>query len=734
VIRARAAKLALLTLALLGAFASPAAATPQIKHVFIVVLENKDFDNTFSPSSPATYLNNTLKPNGAFVPEYYGIGHQSLTNYIAMVSGQAPSPQTQADCQAYDNFLPGEPAPPGMWTGQVIGQGCIFPNGGPGLSTVQSVANQLEDSGYTWKGYMEDMETGTSASPAPGPCRHPGVNSQDNTQSAEVGDQYATRHNPFMYFHSLIDFPTCALNVVDLIHLATDLQSESTTPNYAFITPNLCNDGHDGPCVDGQPGGLTSANQWLQNNIPAILGSPAYQDHGLLIVTFDEAEVDTPTATGDFSACCGEIPGPNSPSPGGVGGGPTSGGGHVGAVMLSPCITPGTTTDTAYNHYSLLRSVEDFFDLPHLGFAGQDGLVPFGDDILTKADCGAAPSEADLSVTKDDSDDPVTQGQQFTYTLAAKNNGPDDAQGVQVTDTLPADVTYDSSSASQGSCSEAGGTVTCDFGGLPDQEVATAAITVTPTAAGLLSNTATVSSDVDDPTPDNDSDTETTVVSSPPPGSADLSISKTDSADPVQANQTFYYTLAVHNNGPDTAQSVRVTDALPAPLDFDSAPGCSQASGTVTCDLGNLASGGDATVTITVTLARAGQLSNTANVSAATTDLDGSNNSDTETTQVSSPGGGGGAASASGSTMRLKVKPRRAHTGKRVRFRLRVFSSDPNCIGGVVIRFGHKSRVTRSSGKARRIRRTFSRPKKRFAYASKPGCGTAKARVKVKPG
>jgi hypothetical protein len=372
---------------------SAAAGVPPIKHVFIVVLENERADTSFGPDSPATYLNHSLLPAGAFVPNYYGIGHQSLTNYVAMVGGQAPNPATQSDCQFYMPFVAvGQPGA----NGQLPGAGCVYP---PGTETI---ANYLEGAGYTWKGYMEDM------APADGPadavtCRRPKMNSQDGTQKAKVGDQYAARHNPFVYFSAITGDgadgstdteavrDTCNRNDVDFRRMATDLQSESTTPNYSLIVPNLCDDGHDAVCADGSPGGLARADGWLQQNIPAILASPAYRDHGLLIVTFDESEVDTPTLQGDFTACCNEMAGPNSPSPGGVGGGPGSGGGRVGAVMLSPCIRPGTVTQTAYNHYSMLRSVEDMFGVPYLGFSGQQGLVSFGPDVFTAPACGAPP-------------------------------------------------------------------------------------------------------------------------------------------------------------------------------------------------------------------------------------------------------------------------------------------------------------------------------------------------------
>ena len=331
----------------------------------MLLLENEDADSTFGAQSKAPYLAKTLRAQGAFLPNYYATGHLSLDNYISLVSGQGPNPYTQADAPLYIDFAPGAPGP----DGQAIGQGSIYP------ASVKTIADQLDAKGLTWGGYMEDMANGKNGEPKT--CRHPAPNAQDDTQQAEAGDQYATRHNPYMYFHSIIDDKAkCDARVLDLTKLPAALADESKTPNYTFITPNLCHDGHDEPCVDGQPGGMTSANLFLQEWVPKILGSAAFKKDGLLIITLDEAEQH------DASACCGEKQGPNTPNNGGPT--PGAGGGRIGAVLLSPYIKPGTETKTEYNHYSLLRSVEDLFGLEHLGYAAQEGLVPFGPDVYTQ--------------------------------------------------------------------------------------------------------------------------------------------------------------------------------------------------------------------------------------------------------------------------------------------------------------------------------------------------------------
>jgi phosphatidylinositol-3-phosphatase len=373
-----AATCALAFAALIGALGAEApsasAAPPTIHHVFVIILENESFNTTFGPTPPSPYLAKTLTGQGAFIQRYFGIGHESLDNYVAMISGQPPNVQTQSDCQFFSDFPP-FPATTIGSDGIVSSSmgGCVFP------SSVPTVVNQLDSDGLSWRAYAQDMANGQPTS-----CRHPSVNSRDSTQSATASDQFAARHVPFLYFHSIIDTPACARNVVDLRLLPGDLSRESTTPNYAFITPDLCADGHDATCPDGSPGGFAGIEQFLRQWVPRITGSEAFQDRGLLLITFDEA------ADSDASACCNEQSGPNTPNPGGTTMGP--GGGRVGAVALSPCIDPGTVSARDYNHYSQLRWVEDNFGLTHLGFAAQAGLSSFGSDVFSRPGCEEQPT------------------------------------------------------------------------------------------------------------------------------------------------------------------------------------------------------------------------------------------------------------------------------------------------------------------------------------------------------
>jgi len=346
-----------------------AASLPPIRHVFLIVLENKSFDAAFGPDSAAPYLAKSLPARGALLTQYYAIGHWSLDNYIALVSGQAPNPETQGDCPQPIEFQLSSPHLDSH--GQALGAGCVYP------AMVKTLPDQLEQAGLTWKGYMEDLDRDPTRDD-PQTCTARRVGKTDQTEHAAAGDQYASKHDPFVYFHTILDDPAgCAAHIVNLKELRTDLSRIATTPNYSFITPNLCHDGHDAHCVDGKPGGLVAINGFLQKWVPAITSSPAFRKDGLLIITFDESDGQASDA---FDACCNEKPLPTDPNKPGFSG---PGGGRIGAVMLSPFIRPGTRSAEPYDHYSLLRSVEDIFGLGHLGYAAEPGLRPFGSDVFT---------------------------------------------------------------------------------------------------------------------------------------------------------------------------------------------------------------------------------------------------------------------------------------------------------------------------------------------------------------
>jgi hypothetical protein len=359
-------------LLLLAVIASPAcaAALPPVRHVFVIVLENKSYETTFAPQSAAPYLARELPAGGALLTQYFAIGHYSLDNYIALISAQGPNEATQMDCPMFDEF---RPSATGLDEhGQLRGAGCVFP------ASVKTLPDQLRAAGFSWRAYMEDM--GNDPRRERPTCAHVPLGAPDPTDGAQQGDQYANKHDPFVYFHSLIDDQaSCDAHVVNLKELPHDLQQLERTPNYVFITPNLCNDGHDDPCVDRRHGGLPAMDAFLKQWVPQILTSAAYRADGMLVITFDESGGLDGSAS---AACCGELPLAGARYAPGLSG---PGGGRVGAVVLSPFVHPGTVSAEPYNHYSLLATIEELFGLPYLGFAGAPGLKRFGGDVFSAA-------------------------------------------------------------------------------------------------------------------------------------------------------------------------------------------------------------------------------------------------------------------------------------------------------------------------------------------------------------
>jgi phosphatidylinositol-3-phosphatase len=335
---------------------------PPIRHVFTIVLENKAYEETFGAASEAPWLANRLTAKGQLLTDYYGTGHASLGNYITMISGQSENPQTQRDCGLFTELLPGTIGA----DGQAIGSGCVYP------AAVRTVPDQLEAAGLRWRGYMEDMGADLSRDRTAA-CSHPPIGDRDPTQTATAADQYATRHNPFVYFHSIIDDrDSCAKHVVNLDRLRRDLKRPGRTRHYSFISPDLCSDGHDQTCADpAQPGGYAGIDAFLRRWVPRILRSKAYRRNGLLVVTFDESRSGA-------DACCFVPDGPNVEAQGIYG----PGGGRTGTVLVSPFIERGSVNDTPYNHYDYLHTIESIFGLGYLGYAARPEVRDFGADVF----------------------------------------------------------------------------------------------------------------------------------------------------------------------------------------------------------------------------------------------------------------------------------------------------------------------------------------------------------------
>ncbi|MEM8932726.1 MAG: DUF11 domain-containing protein, partial [Acidobacteriota bacterium] len=245
---------------------------------------------------------------------------------------------------------------------------------------------------------------------------------------------------------------------------------------------------------------------------------------------------------------------------------------------------------------------------------------------------------ADLSITKTDGVTAAIPGQSVTYTIVATNNGPDAVTGATVADTFPADLTctWTCAASAGSSCTGAGsGDINDSSVNLLNGGTATytAVCAIASSATGTLSNTATVSSSLFDGVAGNNSATDGDTVLTP---TADLSITKVDSADPVQGGAAYSYTITVSNAGPSDATAVVATDTLPGGVTFVSSSGCAEdPSADPTCTLGTIAAGGMASYTINVTApGTEGQITNSVTVATAATDGNASNDTAMETTDV----------------------------------------------------------------------------------------------------
>jgi len=295
--------------------------------------------------------------------------------------------------------------------------------------------------------------------------------------------------------------------------------------------------------------------------------------------------------------------------------------------------------------------------------------------------CGATVPSADLAVAGGASPNPVAPGGTVTYSITVTNNGPDAATAVAMNNVLPTGVTAQSVVASQGSCS-LGPILSCALGSLAAGHSSQVTITGHVTATqGILVDSASVASDVNDPTPANSNMSWSTPVQAAT-ASADLLLTKAASAATIASGGSLTYTVTVTNRGPNSATSTVMTDLLPAGVTLQSAT-ASQGTCTaaVVCSLGTLASGQAVTVTITVTVTAAqGTIVNTAGAISAVADPVASNNTASASTQVQ--GGGGDSAELS---ILKTASPSPVTSGGTLTYTLTVTNHGPSGAGGVYV-------------------------------------------------
>ncbi len=357
---------------------------PPVQHVFVIVLADHGFEETYGPTSTATYMAKTLPEKGELLSNYYAVTTGDLANEIALISGQGPNPATAANCPEYKDFA----TPTLGATGQAEGEGCVYP------AEAETLSGQLVAAKKSWKAYVGGIGNGQAGEPTT--CRHPAVGEADSAQAPRPGDPYETWRNPFVYFHSIVDSPECAERDVGLEQLSADLKKETRTPSFSYIVPDACHDGSETPCEPGAPAGLAAAQPWLETTIAEIEASPAYKTSGLIAITSAQARQDLPEP--DTGACCGtpeypNLPVPEVPPPSSGPAKETGGGGRVGMLLLSPFVAPGSVNESGYyNHFSFLLSISELLEVtPPLGYAAEPALTAFDSTVFNSEE---APADA----------------------------------------------------------------------------------------------------------------------------------------------------------------------------------------------------------------------------------------------------------------------------------------------------------------------------------------------------
>ncbi len=265
------------------AASSPTAGGPP--HVMVIVLENQEYSDVVGSSS-APYFNQLADQYG-LATNSYARTHPSLPNYIDLIAGSTMS--ITSDCTSCH-------------------------------TDGDTIVDQVNKAGVHWKAYMGGM---------------PSVCYQGDDYPPGTSDGYAKKHNPFLYFDHLRTDPTACQDDVPLSQLDGDLSAGRATP-FIWITPSLCDDGHDTAC------GLAAGDRWLRSTIPTVTRSSWYQQGGIVIVTFDEGSSN--------ASCCG----------GGAHGG------HIATLVISTSVKRGARMDTPVDHAGTLRTIEALYGVPYL--------------------------------------------------------------------------------------------------------------------------------------------------------------------------------------------------------------------------------------------------------------------------------------------------------------------------------------------------------------------------------
>lgn len=330
-----------------------------LDHVFVIMLENHSFSSVIGNAN-APYMNG-LASKYAVASNYYGVTHPSLPNYIAAISGSNWFSNSDVPTQTFDH---------------------------------QNLVDQLESRHISWAAYMESMPSAGFT----------------GTQYPANAALYVNKHNPFILFDDVRNDPSRAAKIKPYSQFTADM-SHGRVPSFVWITPNQCNDMHGGVyvAVDGEPSTpcpygnakddpadaslKQKADAFVEQAVKTIMASKAWRENSAIFIVTDENDFNAANPQIDdwdsAEGCCDSpiLPdgyrfiGSSGAYDGNVLDCPgdatscTYGGGLIPAIIVTTDGKRHYTSDVAYNHYSLLRTIEQNWGLAYLGNAGDSNQV-----------------------------------------------------------------------------------------------------------------------------------------------------------------------------------------------------------------------------------------------------------------------------------------------------------------------------------------------------------------------
>jgi phosphatidylinositol-3-phosphatase len=292
------------------------------QHVFVIMMENTGYDALIgNPNAP--WINQAAATYG-LATNYFGVTHPSQPNYIAATSGSTNGVPDDNDITI----------------------------------NVPNIVDQLEANGKTWKAYMQSLSLCTT-----------------KLDHACGNQLYERKHNPFVSYLDVQSNPARMANIVDLSQLTTDLAKNKTTPDYVWISPDQCHDMHGRAATPADPCDfsnvqplIATGDAFLKSTVSEIMSSPAWNGNSVIFITWDESDFTGtgPFGFGDTSGCCDANPG----------------GGHVLTLTISHANNSPRNSSVAYNHYSMLATIEGGWKLGCLAFTCDTANVQPMSDLV----------------------------------------------------------------------------------------------------------------------------------------------------------------------------------------------------------------------------------------------------------------------------------------------------------------------------------------------------------------